>query len=146
MLHVHPNDSPVSFYEEPFITVTVLFVRNRCLRCSQSGDGNAERGTGYIVQADAVAEFDGGRISAMLAADAQLNVRTGAASLFRRHADELSHAVLIQLGERIGLINLALIIINQEIARIFPGEAVGPLGQTVGSDRDELSLFGDPGA
>ena len=90
-----------------------------------------------------MAEFDGGRISAVLAADAQFKIRTGAAALFRRHADELSHAVLIQLGERIGFINLALIVVNQELARIVTGEAVGHLGQVIGSEGEELRFFSD---
>ena len=44
------------------------------LCCCQSRDGYAVRGAGYIVQTNLVAELNGVRIAAMLAADTQMDV------------------------------------------------------------------------
>ena len=54
----------------------------RSLRGSEAGDGHAERAAGDIVQADLMAELDGGGVAAMLAADAELEVRTGLSAGF----------------------------------------------------------------
>ena len=48
-----------------------------------------------------MAELDGGRVAAMLAADAQLDVGAGLAAAFGSHLDQLANAVLIQSGEGI---------------------------------------------
>ena len=83
-----------------------------------------KRQAGYIIEADIVAELDGGRVAAMLAADAQLDVGAGLAAAFGSHLDQLANAVLIQSGEGIVLIDLVLIVGIQELAGVVTAEAL----------------------
>ena len=82
-----------------------------------------------------MAELDGSGIAAVLAADAQVNVRADLAAILSRHLDELAYAVLVEVGEGIRLINLARIVILQELAGIVAGEAKGHLGARRGPYR-----------
>ena len=90
-----------------------------------------------------MAELDGGRVAAMLAADAQLDVGAGLAAAFGSHLDQLANAVLIQSGEGIVLIDLVLIVGIQELAGVVTAEAEGHLGQVVGAEAEELGFLGD---
>ena len=65
-----------------------------------------------------MAELDRARIAAVLAADAQLNVRTGGAAQFGSHFDQLADALLIQLGKGIRLVDLVIIISVEELAGV----------------------------
>ena len=56
----------------------------------------------------------------MLAADAQLDVRAYLAALLNSHRDQLAYAVLVEVCERIGLIDLALVVVGQELACVVP--------------------------
>src|SRR5689334_3747614 len=47
-------------------------LRDRLLRRGEAGDRHAERGAAHVVETDAVAEHDRGRVAAVLAADADL--------------------------------------------------------------------------
>ena len=51
-----------------------------CLGGSQTGDGHTEGAAGNIGQAHVMAEFHGAGIAALLATDAQLDVRAGLAA------------------------------------------------------------------
>ena len=81
------------------------------LRRRQAGDGHAEGRAGDVVQTGPVAEVDGGRIAAVFAADAQLDVGTGLFAQFGGHFYQLAHAVLVQPGERVGLVNLVIVVV-----------------------------------
>lgn len=85
----------------------ILLVLDRGLGGGEAGDGDAEGAAGDVGQADLVAECDGRRIAALLAADAELDVRAGLAAELRCHLDEAADACLVELGERIGLVDLA---------------------------------------
>ena len=90
-----------------------------------------------------MAELDGGRIAAVLAADTQLQVGAGLAAQGSGHLDQLANAVLIQAGEGIALIDLAGVVGIQELTGVVTGEAEGHLGQVVGAEAEELGLRGD---
>ena len=126
------------FYESLF-----PLVFDSSLSGGESCDGNTERAAGNVAQTDVVAELHGGGVAALLAADAQLDVRAGLTSQLRGHLDEAADAGLIQLGERIGLIDLAVIVGSEELARVVTAEAEGHLRQVVGAEGEELGLLGD---
>ena len=77
-----------------------LLFQGRLRRC-QPGRQQTEGRAGDVVEADLVAELDGLRIAAMLAADAHLEVGAGVASLGRGHLHQLPNARLIEGGEGI---------------------------------------------
>ena len=66
-----------------------------------------------------MAELNGARIAAMLAADAQLDVGAGLAAKIDSHLHQLANAVLIEPGKRIGLIDLRIIISIKELYSIL---------------------------
>ena len=90
-----------------------------------------------------MAEFDRGRVAALLAADAELDVRTGLTAQLRRHLDEAADACLIELGERVGFVDLAVVVGRKELARVVTGEAEGHLRQIVRAEGEELCLVGN---
>src|ERR1019366_10002484 len=78
----------------------LLFLECR-LRSCQPGGQQPEGRAGYVVEPDLVAELDGLWIAAMLAADANLEVGPGVASLGRSHLYQQAHARLIESGKGI---------------------------------------------
>ena len=99
----------------PFVGLSLLYaalklclvlIANRSLSGGEAGDGYAERAAGHVVQTDLVAELDGGRIAAVLAADAEVQVGAGLAAESGGHLDELADADLVEAGERIVLVDL----------------------------------------
>ena len=48
-----------------------------------------------------MAELNGGQVAAVLAADAELDVRAGALAFCNSEADQAAYAVLVQASERI---------------------------------------------
>ena len=66
-----------------------------------------------------MAELNGARIAAMLAADAQLDVGAGLAAKIGSHLHQLANAVLIEPGKRIGLIDLRIIISIKELTCVI---------------------------
>src|ERR1700723_276254 len=75
----------------------------RRLRGGEAGDGNAEGGARDIVEPRLLAEGDRGRIAAVLAADAELEIGPGLAAALGGDGDELANAFGVQGHERIGL-------------------------------------------
>ena len=114
-----------------------------CLSGGQPGDGHAEGGAGHIVQADVVAEHHGGGITAVLAADAQLHVGVGGPAPAAGIGDQTAHAMLVQTGEGIALVDLLLIVGVQELAGVVPAEAEDQLGQVVGAEGEEVRVGGN---
>ena len=109
----------------------------------QPGNRHPEGGAGDVGEANVVAEVHRGGVSALLAADAQLDVRAGLAAQLAGHLHQTAHAHLVQTGEGIGLVDLPVIVAGQELARIVAAEAEGHLGQIVGAEGEELRLLGD---
>src|SRR5262249_46802496 len=73
----------------------------RGARRREARDRDAERRAGHVVQADVVEELDRARIAAVLAADADLELRLDLAAAPRRDRDELADAVLVEARERV---------------------------------------------
>src|SRR5215208_2300036 len=73
----------------------------RGLRGGEARDGDAEGRAGDVVEAGQVAEGDGARLAAVLAADADLEPRLDRAPALRPHPDELADALAVQDLERV---------------------------------------------
>src|SRR5881628_707956 len=73
----------------------------RRLRRCQSRHRHAERRATDIAQPDAMAELDALRVAAVLAADAQLDVRPSGLTLFDSDSHKLANACLIDRSKRI---------------------------------------------
>ena len=110
---------------------------------SQTGDRHTEGRAADVVQAHIVAELDGGRITAVLAADAQLDVGASLAAQLGSHLHQLANAVLIQTREGIALEDLVLVVAVEELAGVVAAEAEGHLSQVVGAEGEELGFLSD---
>ena len=113
------------------------------LRGGQAGDGYTEGGAGNIVQAHTVAELHRGGIAAVLTTDAQMQVGVSGTAQLGSHLDQTAHALLVQLGKGIVLIDLPIVVGIQELARVVTAEAEGHLSQVVGAKGEEVGLLGD---
>ena len=110
-----------------------LLFQNRSVSGRQTGDRHTERRAGNVVQANLVAEHDGRRIAAVLAADAEFDVRAGLLAELNGHLNELADAVLVKTSERIRFVDLLVVVRAEELAGVVAGEAEGHLGQIAGS-------------
>src|SRR5262249_46659578 len=72
------------------------FHRQRRLRRSQTRDRNSVRRRAHVVQADLVEEMDRRWIASMLAADAELEIRSPLSSTFDPNSDESPHTLGIK--------------------------------------------------
>lgn len=63
-------------------------------------DRYTERRAGNVGEANVVAELDGSRVAAVLAADTKLDVRAGGLTELASHLNELAYANLVELCER----------------------------------------------
>ena len=88
-----------------------------------------------------MAELNGGRISAVFAADSELDVRTRGSSQIRRNFYELADTCLIQLCERIVLVNFLFVIRSEEGARVIAAEAERHLRQVVRTEAEEFRFL-----
>ena len=70
-----------------------LLFQNRSVSGRQTGDRHTERRAGNVVQANLVAEHDGRRIAAVLAADAEFDVRAGLTAQIRSNFDHAADAL-----------------------------------------------------
>ena len=75
----------------------------RRLRGREAGDRDAEGRARDVVETRLLAEGDRGRIAAVLAADAELEVGAGRAAALGGDGDEFADAFGVQGHERIGL-------------------------------------------
>src|SRR5262245_66464950 len=90
-----------------------------------------------------MAERHRGRIAAMLAADAELEVAPHLASALGGDAHERADAGAVEGDERIGGENAARGVDAEEARRIVPADAERGLGEIVGAEREELRRLGD---
>ena len=104
-----------------------LALFNSCLSCRKACDRHAVRRAGHIRKPDLVAELDGRRIAAMLAADTAVHFGTNTSSLVNCHFHELSYTRRIKSCERIALVNLVRVVAGKELAGVVAGEAEGHL-------------------
>ena len=107
------------------LTLSVLLARilDRSLRSSEARDRHAERRAGNVGQACVVAELDGARVAAVLAADAELDVRSRGLAKLASHLDQLADANLIELCERIVLVDL-LVVVRIEDCLLYTSRCV----------------------
>ena len=70
-----------------------------------------------------MAELNTAGIAAVLTADAQTQVGVGLAAVMGSHLDQLANADLIQVLERIALVDLVLVVCAQELGGIITAEA-----------------------
>src|SRR5215204_7474401 len=88
----------------------------RGLRGGEARDGDAEGRAGDVVETGQVAEGDGARLAAVLAADADLEAGLDRAPALRPHLHQLSDALAVQDLERVVGQNLHLDVLRQEPA------------------------------
>src|SRR4029079_9104932 len=89
-------------------------------------------------------ERTGPRPAAVLAADAELEIPLRLAAALAGHGDELSHALLVELLERVGGEDPLLPVLPQGTPRVVAAEAVGHLRQVVSAEGEEVRVRGDP--
>ena len=133
--------------KQPFLSVyEILFIAWRtdiCLSGRKTCDRHTERRAGNIGETDVVAELDGGRIAAVLAADTAAHARTGRSAQLDRHLHQLADADGVQTSEGIGLVDLVRIVCRKELAGIVTGEAKRHLREVVGAEAEELRFLRD---
>ena len=81
-----------------------------------------------------MAEEDRSRVSAVFAADSELDVRSCLASVLRCQSDKFSNACLIKSLERVGLDDSSCDLFFDEVSGIISGETKSHLCQIVGSE------------
>ena len=96
-------------------TILLSGILDGSLGSSQTCDRHTEGRAADVVQTNIVAELDAGRIAAVLAADAQTQVGTGLTAVMCSHLDQLADADLVQMLERIALVDLVLVVCAQEL-------------------------------
>src|SRR5579884_1173302 len=110
----------------------------------QARDGHAEGRAAHVVQAEFVAERDGGRIAPVLAADADLEVGPGAPPALDAEPHELAHPRAVERLERVARQDLLLDVRTQELGLgIVAREAEDGLREVVGPEAEELRQSSD---
>src|SRR5579872_1793412 len=89
---------------------------DRGLRGRQASHGNPKRAARHVVQAELVAEMDRVRVTTMLAAYADLQVRPRLAPFRHGHRHQPADAVLVDRFEWIAREDLALEVADDEVA------------------------------
>src|SRR5205085_5310969 len=114
------------------------------LSCRQTGDRPSERREGHVVEAGVVEEGDRLGVTAVLAADAELDVRFGLTPSLGALMDELAHTAGIYRLEGVALEQTLLDVGRHHAALdIVTAEAERHLGEVVGTEREEVGLLGD---
>lgn len=90
-----------------------------------------------------MAELDGRRIAAVLAADTAVQLGTGLTAQLDRHLHQLTHTDDVKAGKRIGFVDLVRIVCGQELAGVVAREAERHLREVVGAEAEELRFLGD---
>src|SRR5205085_3045820 len=108
-----------------------LAVPKRRLRRRQPGDRHAVGRGADIIEADLLAESDAGRVAAMLAAYAELEVRFHQGAALRRDRDQLADALDVEADEGIAGEDALFDIGGEEAAGIVAAEPQRGLGEIV---------------
>src|SRR5215469_1797306 len=110
----------------------------------QAGHRDAVGAAGHVVQAEFVARVDRVRVAAVLAANADLEVRPGGAALADRPVHQTAHALAVDGLERVDLEDLLLQVPDDELALgVVPRVAERGLGQVVRAEGEELGVLRD---
>ena len=111
----------------------------------EAGDEDAVGGAGDVVEAGLVAEFDGGGVAAVFAADADFEVCLDGAPFFDGDLDEGADAFAVEFDEGVLGEDVVLEVGGEEAAGVVTGEAEGGLGEVVGAEGEEVGVVGDVG-
>src|SRR5438876_10354285 len=131
----HP---PVPFILRPAAAGPLIRSQRRLRRC-ETRDRHPIRRAGDVIQPDAMAEAYRGGLSAMLAADAELQVRSHPVRLVDGDLHERADAVLVERLEWIAWVDTEPVDVwNEEAARVVARHAERGLGQVVGAEREEI--------
>ena len=91
-----------------------------------------------------MADLDRVRVAAVLAADADLELRPGLPALLDGDAHQARHTALVDCLEGVAGQDLLLQVAADELALgVVAGEAEGGLGEVVGAEGEELGVLGD---
>src|SRR5690606_1241280 len=112
--------------------------RQRSLCGSQTGYRHTERRAAHVVEPQRVAELHRVWLSAVLTADAQLDVLARLTALLDRNAHEGTHTALVDRRERVLLDDLFLLVGREERARVVTRHAERRLREVVGAETEEL--------
>src|SRR3954447_11381637 len=95
----------------------------RGLRGGEPRDRHAERRARHVVEPDLVAEGDRGRVAAVLAADADLELGAGLAPAFDADAHQFADTLPVDRHERVGLEDAARRIGPEEARSVVAADA-----------------------
>src|SRR4029077_16154585 len=128
----------------PFLPASGALRGERRAACLQAGDRHPERRAGHVVQDHLVEEVHRVRVTAVLAAYAELDVRPGLLALLDGDLDQAADAVAVDGLERRDAEDAQLDVPAEERAfHVVPGEAPGHLRQVVRTEGEELRAGGD---
>src|SRR5690349_22467108 len=143
-----PSSAPTQIFEarsapgERSPRSAVLFaLADGGLGGGQAGDRHAVGRAADVIQADALAELDRGRVAAMLAADAELDIRPLGPAALGGQPYKITNAVLVETDEGVLLEDALLDIGVEEPAAVVAADAEGGLGQVVGAEGEELGVL-----
>src|SRR3954470_8976393 len=117
----------------------------RGLRGGEAGDRDAVGRAGDVVEADRMAEGDGGGIAAVLAADADLERGARLTTACDADLDELADAFLVERDEGIDRQDALGHVGAEEARGIVTADAVRRLREVIGAEREELGALRDLG-
>src|SRR5204863_1073285 len=116
----------------------------RSLRRCQPRERDAERRAADVVEPKLVAERDRLRLAAVLAADAELQLRLGRAAALDPDTHQIAHSALVERLERVALEHALLEVVGEELALgVVAGKTERRLGEVVRPEGEEVRLAGD---
>ena len=118
--NVHPTIASLLL---PLLRFSCFRFFNCGLSGSQTSNRNTIRTTAHVVQTELVAELHAVRVTAVFAANSELNVRTCLTTFLDGHLHQLTNANLIQSRERVLLEDLVLGVRQQEVAHVVAADA-----------------------
>src|SRR6266550_5575094 len=109
----------------------------------KSRQGNSIRRATDVVQPQLVAERDACGLTAVLAADAELDLFLRRAAALDRDSHQVSDSALVERLERVALEHAVLEVAGQELALgIVPRQPERRLGQVIGAEGEKVGVRG----
>ena len=115
----------------------------RGLGGGKAGERDAIRAAGDVVEPEPVAEGDGLRLAAVLAADAQLDPGPLPAAALDGDLHQVADPLLVDRLERVALEHAALEVIGEEAAAVVARDPERRLRQVVRAEGEEVGVHGD---